>query len=102
MSKVKIDFGAIETNALPAIDNATGHINEAIAALQQAAIPSDFSKLDLLKSTFSNLKTYTRTLNNTKTWLVESNKNYNSMIDKLELQANKMPVDQVKKRNTII
>ena len=41
-------------------------------------------------------------LNNVKGWLVESNKNYNSMIDKLETQANQLPVDQVKKRNSII
>lgn len=102
MSKVSLNFGSIESTCLPAIDNAAGHISEAVAVLQQSSVPGDFYRRTELLNTISNLQSYVKRLNNAKTWLVDSNKNYNSMIDKLELQANQMPIDQVKKRNSII
>lgn len=102
MSKVNLNFGPIETTCIPAIDNAMGHINEAVRALQQTSVPGDFYRRTELLNTIANLNSYVSSLNNVKGWLVESNKNYNSMIDKLETQANQLPVDQVKKRNSII
>lgn len=102
MSKVNINFGPIESIGIPAIDDVIGHVGEAVVALQQTAVPGDFYRRTTLLNTISSLQESVSSLSNLKTWLVESNKNYNSMIDKLELQANQMPIDQVKKRNTII
>lgn len=102
MSKVNLNFGPIEVTCVPAIDTAMGHINEAVRVLQQTSVPGDFYRRTELINIMSNLNSYVSSLNNIKGWLVESNKNYNSMIDKLELQANQLPVDQVKRRNSII
>lgn len=97
MSKVNINFGSIETAGIPAMDNAIGHISESLIALQQTSIPGDFYRKTTLLNIISNLQSYVTSLNKAKTWLVDSNKNYNSMIEKLELQANQLPIDQVKK-----
>lgn len=102
MSKVNINFGPIESTGIPAIDNIIGHVGEAAVALQQTAVPGDFYRRATLLNTISNLRGYVTSLNNAKVWLINSNRNYNSMIDKLELQASRMPIIQVKKRNTII
>lgn len=97
MSKVNINFGSIETAGIPAMDNAIGYISESLIALQQTSIPGDFYRRTELLNTISNLQSYVKRLNNAKSWLIASNKNYDSMIDKLELQANQLPIDQVKK-----
>ena len=102
MSKVSLNYGPIESTAFPAIDNVVGYLDEATRALQQSSIPGDFYRKTTLTNTISNLKSYRSTLANTKTWLYDSNKNYDSMIDKLSSQAHQLPVYEVKKRNPIV
>lgn len=102
MSKINLNYGPIQSNCLPALDNAATYLSEAVNALQQASIPGDFYKKSTLQNTISNLKDYKSTIQNVKGWIYDSNKNYDSMIDKLENQANKLPVYIVGKRNQII
>lgn len=102
MSKVYINFQPIETSAVPAIDNVATLFSEAIASLQQVSVPGDFYKRDTFLNTISSLKKHVSTLNDAKIWLIESNKNYNGMIDKFVVQANKMPVIHVRKRGSVI
>ena len=96
MSKINLNYGPIQSNCLPALDNAATYLSEAVNALQQASIPGDFYKKSTLQNTISNLKDYKSTIQNVKGWI------YDSMIDKLENQANKLPVYIVGKRNQII
>ncbi len=102
MSKINLNFGPIQSNCIPALDTAINYLNEAVGALQQTSIPGDFYKRNDLQNTIANLKSYSTTISNVKSWIGDSNKNYDSMIDKLENQANKLPVYMVDKRNQII
>ena len=102
MSKVYLNYGQIESVCFPAIDNVVDSLSNVITLLEQVSIPLDFSKRTTLINTISNLKTCKTSLVNTKTWIYNSNKNYDSMIDKLYLQASLLPDYQVKKRNSIM
>lgn len=102
MSKISLNYGPIQSNCLPALDNAANYLSDAISALRQSSIPGDFYKKSTLQDTISNLNQHKSSIQNIKTWIYDSNKNYDSMIDKLENQANKLPVYTVGKRNQII
>ena len=102
MAKVELDYGQISNSCITSIDNVIDSLNNAINYLQQNSIPSDFYRKNTLSNTISDLKSQRDNLVYVKNWLVNSNANYNSMIDKLNIQANKLPVYQVKRRTTIV
>lgn len=102
MSKISLNYSVIETNCIPAIDNLVGYLDAAIGSLQQTSVPRDFYKRETLINTISHLKSYSSSLSKTKDWLKDSNKNYDSMIDKLESQARKLPTNHVERRKQVI
>ena len=102
MSKVKLSYSSLRNGSVNSLDNVVNQLNEAISYLQQNSIPGDFYMANTLYNTISDLKLQRNKLSSAKSWVINSNKNYDSMIDKLEVQANKLPVYQVKRRNTII
>ena len=102
MAKVSLDYGPISNNCITSLDIVIDALNDAIRFLQQNSIPSDFYKRTTLSNTIADLKSQRDNLVYVKNWIVNSNANYNSMIDKLNIQANKLPVYQVKRRTTIV
>lgn len=100
MSKVKLDFGQINNSCITNLDNAIDTLNSAISFLQQNLIPDDFYRKNTLSNIIADLKSKRDNLVYVKNWLINSNTNYNSMIDKLNIQANKLPVCRVKSRIT--
>ncbi len=102
MAKVELNYGPIENSCISSLESVISSLGEAISYLQQSFIPSDFYRRTTLSNTIEDLKVRKEQLSNIRNWLVNSNKNYNSMIDKLNIQANQLPVYQVKRRNTIV
>ena len=102
MSKIVLDYGPIQNNAISSLENVISSLNDAISFLQQNYIPGDFYRRTTLSNTIADLKAQRDKLTNIKNWLINSNKNYDSMIDKLCAQASKLPVYQVKQRKTIV
>lgn len=102
MAKVELNYGPIENSCINSLDSVIGYLDEVIRHLQQNSIPGDFNRRTMLSNTITDLKSQRKSLINVKNWLMSSNSNYNSMIDKLNLQASRLPVYQVKRRTNKI
>ena len=87
MSKVELNYGPIENSCINSLDTVISYLDEVIRHLQQNSIPGDFNRRTTLSNTISDLKLQRKSLANIRSWLINSNNNYNSMIDKLNLQA---------------
>lgn len=102
MAKISLNYSPIESDAINALDSAISTLNTVIESLQQNSIPGDFYRRTTLANTISDLKAQRDSLTNLKDWLVNSNKNYDSFISRLELQAYKLPVYQVRRKSNYI
>lgn len=102
MGKVNLDYSNIPANALNQLDNAINYLNDVIRYLQQNSIPNDFYRKNTFSTCLSSLKNQRDKLVDIKSWVVNSNKNYDSMIEKLEEQAFQLPTYKLKKRRTIV
>ncbi len=102
MSKVELNYSAIEGNGLTQLDSAIASLGQVITYLQQTSIPGDFYRRTTLSNTIDDLKVRKNNLVDLKNWIINSNKNYNSMIDKLERQAYQLPTYQIKRRSNIV
>ena len=102
MAKVELNYEPIESSCITSLDSVIDSLSQAISYLQQNSVPGDFYRRTTLLNTIDDLKKQRVQLSNIKSWLVNSNKNYDSMIDKLNVQASQLPVYQVKSRSSII
>lgn len=102
MSKVNLNFSAINNECISSLDNVIACLDEVVAYLQQNSIPSDFYRKDTLANVISDLKNQRANITSVKSWIINSNANYDSMIDKLTIQATKLPAYQEKSRTSII
>lgn len=102
MAKVELEYSNIPSNVLNQLDSAINYLNDVIGYLQQSSVPNDFYRRTTFSNAVSNLRSQRDELQNIKDWIVRSNKNYDSMIDKLEIQANQLPNYRINKRRTII
>ena len=55
-----------------------------------------------LKKEIADLKKQRGRLVDLKNWIVNSNKEYDSLISKFEVQAAKLPVGRIKQRTTVV
>ena len=78
------------------------YLNTVISYLQQNSIPNDFYRYNTLVNTISDLKKQRDKLVNFKNWIVNSNKDYDSLISKFELQSVKLPTGRIKQRTTVV
>lgn len=102
MSKVNLNYSNISINCINQLDSAINYLNDVIRYLQQHSVPYDFNRKSSYDNSLSNIKKQRDELINIKEWIVSSNKNYDSMIEKLESQAIQLPTYKLKKRRTII
>lgn len=102
MSKVNLNYSNISINCINQLDSAINYLNDVIRYLQQHSVPYDFNRKSSYANSLSNIKKQRDELINIKEWIVSSNKNYDSMIEKLESQAIQLPTYKLKKRRTII
>lgn len=102
MSKINLQYSTISTNCVDKIDSAIKSINSALTYLQAFDIPGDFYRRTQLINTISKLKNQYQKLVTIKTSIVNSNSDYNTVIDDLIDAANNLPVDKIKKRASII
>ena len=102
MAKISLSYDAVSVNGLNSLDNAINYLNTVISYLQQNSIPSDFYRYNTLVNTISDLKKQRDKLVNFKSWIINSNKDYDSLISKLEIQTLKLPTGRLRKRTTVV
>ena len=102
MAKVSLSYDSISVNGLNALDSAINYLDSVINYLQQNSIPSDFYRYNTLINTIADLKKQRGKLVDFKSWIVNSNKEYDSLISKFEVQAAKLPVGRIKQRTTVV
>ena len=102
MADVKLDYSSVGSLTVTSISSLSASLNKTINYLEQNSVPSDFSRRNEFYNVISDLKRQVKKLDDIKDWLVNSNKNYDSLIDKLNQQAMKLPVYQVKPRSKVI
>lgn len=102
MAKVSLSYDSISVNGLNALDSAINYLDSVINYLQQNSIPSDFYRYNTLVNTIADLKKQRGKLVDFKNWIVNSNKEYDSLISKFEVQTAKLPVGRIKQRTTVV
>ena len=102
MAKISLSYDAVSVNGLNSLDNAINYLNTVISYLQQNSIPNDFYSYNTLVNTISDLKKQRDKLVNFKNWIVNSNKDYDSLISKFELQSVKLPTGRIKQRTSVV
>lgn len=102
MARVSLSYDSISVNGLNALDSAINYLDSVINYLQQNSIPSDFYRYNTLINTIADLKKQRGRLVDFKNWIVNSNKEYDSLISKFEVQAAKLPVGRIKQRTTVV
>ena len=102
MARIFLDYHAIQSSCLNQLDNSINQLSHSISNLQRHSIPNDFDKRTILYRTIEDLKRQQSILSDVSNWLIRSNRNYDSLIDKLNSQASKLPVYTVKTRSKII
>ena len=102
MARIQLDYDSISVNGINALDSAVNYLNTVINYLQQNSIPSDFYRYNTLINTISDLKKQRDKLINFKSWVVNSNKDYDSLISTFDAQASKLPTGRIKKRTGLV
>ena len=102
MAKINLNYDSIRVNGINSLDNAINYLNTAINYLQQNSIPNDFPMYRNFIGAIEDLKKQRSNLRYFKDWIVNSNKNYDSLITKLESNVSKLPSHCVKRRSSII
>lgn len=102
MAKINLSYESISVNGINSLDSAINYLNTVINYLQQNSIPSDFYRYNTLINTISDLKKQRDKLTNFKSWVVNSNKDYDTLISSFDVQASKLPTGRIKKRTGIV
>lgn len=102
MSKVYLNSTNLNSGFVIRINDSINAVNKALNYFNYFDIPYDFKKRSTLKSIESTLTSVKNELNYIKNWVVDSNSNYNTLINNLKNQANSLPSYQIKQRNNII
>lgn len=102
MSKVYINSQNLNNGFIVQMNDAINIVQKALNYFDYFEIPFDFKKKNTLKNIESDLKSIKKELNNIKSWVVDSNGNYNTLINNLKNQANGLPDYQVKQRTNIV
>ena len=102
MSKVELDSSNLKANCLLYINDTIKAISTAMNYYEQMNVPYDFSRRYELRNIYEELSNIKKSLQNTYDWIVDSNKDYNTLIDNLSTQAGYLSVDQITRRNNII
>lgn len=102
MSKVYINSQNLSSGFIIYINDSINSVNKALNYFDYFDIPYDFKKRSTLKDVESTLRDVKKELSNIKSWVVDSNSNYNTLINNLKTQANNLPSYQIKQRNNIV
>ena len=102
MSKVKLSFDDLNSGCLLRLNDTINNIDKTIKLFDNFDIPNDFSRKRELLKVKNDLSEIRKNIKCVKSWIVDSNNNYNTLINNLKLQMNKLPSYQLKKRNSII
>ncbi len=102
MSKVYIDSPNLNSGCIIYLNDSISAVNKVLNYFDYFDIPYDFKKRSTLKDVESTLRSVKKELDYVKDWIVDSNSNYNTLINNLKSQASDLPSYQIKQRNNII
>ena len=102
MARVELDSTGLKSGCIIKLNDAIIAVNKTLNYFDYFDIPYDFSKRENLVNVEAKLRNIKKDLNYVKQWILDSNDNYNKLIDNLKSQANKLPNYRVKQRNNII
>ena len=102
MAKIEIDSSNLNANCLLYISDTIKAVAAAMSYYEQTNVPYDFQKKSELRNVYEELSKVKSNLQNVYDWIVNSNKDYNTLIDNLNVQANVLSVDQLSRRSNIV
>lgn len=102
MSKVNLDYTGLKSGCVLNLNDTINIVNKALGYLDCFDIPSDFNKKSELKEVGNKLCAIKKDLTNIENWIVNSNNNYDTLVNNLNTQTNTLPTYHVKQRNNIV
>ncbi len=102
MAKVELDSIGLKSSCMINLNDAINTVNKVLNYFDYFDIPYDFSKKNDLRNVESKLRNIKKDLDYVKQWIWDSNDNYNTLINNLKTQSNKLPNYRVKQRDNII
>lgn len=102
MARVDLDYSGLNSGCVLNLKDTISLIGKAVNYFDYFDIPFDFAKKNQLKEVENKLRKIKKDLSGIENLIVNSNDNYNSLINNLETQANTLPVHHIKQRNNIV
>lgn len=102
MARVDLDYSGLNSGCVLNLRDTISLIDKAVNYFDYFDIPFDFVKKNQLKEVENKLRKIKKDLSDIENLIVNSNDNYNSLINNLETQANTLPVHHIKQRNNIV
>lgn len=102
MARVDLDYSGLNSGCLLNLKDTINLLNKTINYFSCFDIPYDFVKKNQLKELENKLIKIKKNLSDIENFIVNSNDNYNNLINNLETQANTLPSHSIKQRNNIV
>lgn len=102
MSKIDINYGNLRYRCVQNLDDAISNLNKAITYYNQISIPRDFAQSGTLKNIANDILNCNKKISNIRKWVVNSNSDFDNLLQNLTDQANRMPINGVKIKNNNI
>lgn len=102
MAKININSIELRENCIPQLKDTISSLKKAYDYFDYFDIPLDFSKRQKLKNVRLKIKNIINDLEYAKNWIVDSNNDYNGVIEKLNEKNSKLSTSTIKTRNNII
>lgn len=98
MTKIIFDSYELKTKTVPRIDDLLESLTKAKNYMQQTSIPSDFYYRTTYYNTINDINTCINKLKNIKDYINNGTVLYNTVLEEMVENINKLPTDVVMKR----
>lgn len=102
MSKIYINSEELKYGCVIPLKDTINDLNKVVDYFDYFDIPSTFSKKGELRNIKGNLKSIKNKLKSVEHWIVNSNNDYNSLLEKLNDKNSKLSTYSIKNRDNIV
>lgn len=102
MSKIYINSDELKYGCIVPLKDTIDDLDKVIDYFDYFDIPSGFSRKAELRNVKSDLRTIKSTLNDAKNWIIDSNNDYNSLLEKLNDKNAGLSNYSIRNRNNIV
>lgn len=102
MSKVDINYGNLKYSCVQNLDDAISNLNKVITNCNQIDIPRDFTQASTLREVMRDIINCKNRISDTKNWVINSNSDFDNLLQNLTYQANKISTCVIKRKNNSI